>query len=121
MEGPDRPDLQETNSSSTRMIIPFQNENLLAEIESDDGFRKAVCCVPDLITVIDAQNGSAIGTQDYRYGLRVLVIGLACDPRWASPAGLKLGGPSAFRLDTKYELIGTYKQPRSVIAEFRPN
>jgi len=120
MERPNQPGNQELDSISMRMVIPFQNENLLAEIMNDGGSRKVVCCVPDLITVIDAQNGSAIGTQDYRYGLRVIVLGLACDPRWASPAGLKLGGPSAFGLDTEHEPIGTYKQPRSVIAEFLP-
>ncbi|KLO06736.1 DUF917-domain-containing protein [Schizopora paradoxa] len=119
MEGSNKADDQQPNAISGRMIIPFQNENLQAEIEHEDGSRKVVCCVPDLITVIDAQNGSAIGTQDYRYGLRVIVIGLACDPRWASPAGLKLGGPVAFGLDTKYEPIGVYKQPKSVVAEFR--
>ena len=34
--------------------------------------------VPDLITVINSQNGAALGTPDYRYGLRVTVIAFAC-------------------------------------------
>lgn len=97
------------------MVIPFQNENLCAEVikpneESEvsgtqtvygaDRYAKytlqIVCSVPDLIAVLDSQNGASIGTQDYRYGLRVTVIGLACDPRWASAEGLEIGGPEAF-------------------------
>ena len=55
-----------------------------------------VCTVPDLIAVLDSQSGSSIGTQDYRYGLRVTVIGLACDPCWTTERGLEVGGPVAF-------------------------
>ena len=52
--------------------------------------------MPDLIAVLDSQNGSSIGTQVYRYGLRVTVIGLSCDTRWTTPKGLEIGGPKAF-------------------------
>ena len=53
--------------------------------------------MPDLITVLDSQNGAALGTPDYRYGLRVTVIALAGHPRWtATPEGLQCGGPGAF-------------------------
>lgn len=31
--------------------------------------------VPDLIAVLDNQSGAALGTPDFKYGLRVLVIG----------------------------------------------
>ena len=96
--------------------------------------------MPDLIVVLDSRNGSSIGTQDYRYGLQVTVIGLACDPRWTTPDGLKLGGPHAFgyvsgafhrqfslltctqlthSLDVPYVPIGKYSKPRSVIEEYR--
>ncbi len=52
--------------------------------------------VPDLITVLDSQNGAALGTPDYRYGLRVTVIAMAGHPSWITPKGLANGGPTAF-------------------------
>ena len=52
--------------------------------------------VPDLITVLDSQNGAALGTPDYRYGLRVTVIAFAGHPSWITPEGLANGGPAAF-------------------------
>ncbi|THH04846.1 hypothetical protein EW145_g5222 [Phellinidium pouzarii] len=96
---------------------PTSNENLSAELIDGDS-RKMLCSVPDLIAVLDAQNGSSIGTQDYRYGLRVVVLGLACDPRWMTPEGLVIGGPKAFGLDIPYTPIGKYTEPRSVIQEY---
>ncbi len=56
-----------------------------------------VATVPDLITVLDSQKGVALGTPEYRYGLRVTVIALAGDEKWSkSEAGLNGGGPKAF-------------------------
>lgn len=93
--------------------------------------------------MLDSQNGASIGTQDYRYGLRVTVIGLACDPRWASAEGLEIGGPQAFgyvastklytsmsnklnndnfnllRMGLNYMPIAEYIAPKSVIEEYR--
>ena len=93
--------------------------------------------MPDLIAVLDSQNGTSIGTQDYRYGLRVTVLGIACDPRWTTAKGLDIGGPEAFgcvtrrkvqtnieliilhRMKTNYTPIAEYLAPRSVIDDFR--
>ena len=56
-----------------------------------------VATVPDLIAVLDAQNGSALGTPQYKYGLRVLVLGITAAPQWTgTERGIALGGPSAF-------------------------
>lgn len=41
-----------------------------------------IATVPDLISVLDAQDGEAIGTPDYRYGLLVIVIGITGSDRW---------------------------------------
>lgn len=68
-----------------RLVIPFQNENLYAYLTGLGGVRKVrvqaisppsivdsftthqmLATVPDLITVIDSQNGTALGTPDYR-------------------------------------------------------
>ncbi|KAI0682250.1 hydantoinase/oxoprolinase [Earliella scabrosa] len=103
-----------------KLVIPFQNENLYAYTESADGERKIHVTVPDLITVLDSQNGAALGTPDYRYGLRVTVIALAGHPSWTTtPEGLRCGGPAAFGLeDVPFTPIGTYRPPRSVVKEY---
>ena len=76
--------------------------------------------VPDLICIIDAQNGEAIGTPDYRYGLLVVVIGIVASEKWTStPRGIELGGPKGFGMDHfDYVPLGKFKKPRSVIDEF---
>ncbi|KAI9063547.1 DUF917-domain-containing protein [Trametes sanguinea] len=103
-----------------KLVIPFQNENLYAYVESATGEKKIHVTVPDLITVLDSQNGAALGTPDYRYGLRVTVIALAGHPSWtATPEGLACGGPTAFGLnDVPFVPIATYKEPASVIKEY---
>lgn len=59
--------------------------------------------VPDLIAVLDAQSGSALGTPQYKYGLRVLVLGITAAPQWTNTQrGLELGGPSAFGSVTSF-------------------
>ncbi|KAH8649793.1 hydantoinase [Xylariales sp. PMI_506] len=83
--------------------IPFKNENIAAirtfvpgskEVEKQED---VLAIVLDLITVIDAQNGEAIGTPEYRYGLLVIVLGIVASDRWTSTQrGLDIGGPSAF-------------------------
>lgn len=56
-----------------------------------------LAAVPDLIAVLDAQSGSALGTPEYKYGLRVLVLGITAAPQWTdTQRGLEVGGPSAF-------------------------
>ncbi|GAO46632.1 hypothetical protein SAICODRAFT_97302 [Saitoella complicata NRRL Y-17804] len=104
---------------SGKLRIPFKNENILAELELPDGAKQMLATVPDLICVLDSQNGRALGVPDYRYGLRVTVIGIAASPRWTdTPRGLELGGPRAFGYDIDYTPLGVYKQPRSVIEEY---
>ncbi|KAF9481135.1 DUF917-domain-containing protein [Pholiota conissans] len=111
-----------TNEDGATMLIPFQNENLCAYMESvnSDGSinRKVVASVPDLITILDSQSGSHLGTPEYSYGLRVTVIALAGHPLWRSDHGLKIGGPAAFALDHEFVPIGDYTEPRSVIEEY---
>ncbi|KAG1730811.1 hydantoinase [Suillus paluster] len=102
------------------LTIPFKNENLYAEHTADDARTTMVATVPDLIAVLDAQNGSALGTPDYKYGLRVLVVGITAAPQWTSTErGIALGGPSAFGFThIPYKPLGKYTQPRSVIEEY---
>ncbi|KAF5983541.1 d-amino acid hydantoin hydrolase (hydantoinase) [Fusarium coicis] len=104
--------------------IPFKNENIAAlrvhadrkeELQED-----ILAIVPDLVCVIDAQNGEAVGTPEYRYGLLVVVLGIAASDRWTgTERGIKIGGPEAFGLGhLKFEPLGKYFKPKSVIDEF---
>jgi DUF917 family protein len=77
--------------------IAFQNEFLIAQ-EGED----ALVTVPDLITILDAETGEPITTEDLRYGFRVVVLGIPCDARWRTPDGLKLVGPGYFGYDVPF-------------------
>lgn len=115
-----------------RIKIPFKNENIAAikladsaNVDTDDAGalerqEDVLAIVPDLIAVIDAQNGEAIGTPEYRYGQLVVVLGIAASDRWTgTERGISLGGPDAFGFDhLKYTPLGRFVKPRSVIEEF---
>ncbi|KAL7797302.1 hypothetical protein V8C37DRAFT_399914 [Trichoderma ceciliae] len=115
-----------TSSSSFRgtIKIPFKNENIAALRVRDDGREEqqedVLAIAPDLITVIDAQNGEAIGTPEYRYGLLVVVLGLAASDKWTgSQRGIEIGGPAGFGIDhLKFIPLGAFIKPQSVIDEF---
>jgi DUF917 family protein len=83
--------------SNSRLNIHFQNENLIA---IRDG--SVVATVPDLITIMDAENGFAMTNEDLRYGFRVDVLGIPCAPIWRSEAGIALSGPRHFRYNFDY-------------------
>lgn len=103
-----------------RIKIPFKNENIAAFKIKDDGTEEVLAVVPDLISVIDAQSGEAIGTPEYRYGLLVTVIGITASDKWTStPRGIEIGGPAAFGLtDIEYKPLGKFVKPVSVIDEY---
>lgn len=62
-----------------------------------NGKTEIIATVPDLISVLDAGNGRALGTPDYKYGQRVIVIGVTAAPQWTdTPRGLELGDLRAF-------------------------
>lgn len=70
--------------------------------------------------MIDAQNGEAIGTQEYRYDLLLVVIGITASEKWTSTQrGIDIGGPKGFGFnDLEYVPLGKLTKPRSVIDEF---
>jgi DUF917 family protein len=37
-----------------------------------------------------------------RYGFRVVVLGIPCNPKWRTPAGLEIVGPRYFGYDIDY-------------------
>ncbi|KAF3490740.1 hydantoinase [Arthroderma uncinatum] len=100
--------------------IPFKNENIYAKHISEQGEEKYVAMVPDLICVLDTQSGKALGVPEFRYGVMVTVLGIACSPRWTdTERGLEIGGPGAFGYhDLEYVPLGKYVQPKSVVKEY---
>jgi N-methylhydantoinase A/oxoprolinase/acetone carboxylase beta subunit/DUF917 family protein len=118
-----------------RVKIPFKNENIGVIRVADDytgdehlaGSGKpaeaqddVIALVPDLISVIDAQSGEAIGTQEYRYGLLVIVLGIAASDRWTgTQRGIDIGGPKGFGFNhLTFTPLGSYAKPMSVIDEY---
>ncbi len=77
--------------------LELQNENLVALEQG-----QVLASVPDLITVVDTETADAITTERVRYGQRVTVISMPCDPIWRTGAGLTAAGPRAFGYDFDY-------------------
>jgi DUF917 family protein len=106
----------------TKVIIriPFKNENAFVEAVLPTGESRILASVPDLIAVLDAETGAGLGTPEYKYGLKVMIIAIAASPRWTdTPRGMALGGPGSMGFDgIEYVPIGKYRKPRSVIDAF---
>lgn len=77
--------------------ISFQNEFLIGRTSD-----RVLITTPDLITMLDAETGHPITTEELRYGFRVAVLAIPCDPRWRSDEGLRLAGPRYFGYDVDY-------------------
>jgi DUF917 family protein len=71
--------------------IVFQNENLVAWHNGD-----IVCTVPDLICILNLDDGEPVQTEMLRYGLRVAVLGLPAARELKRPHTLQVIGPAAF-------------------------
>ncbi|KAJ6028442.1 hypothetical protein N7540_004018 [Penicillium herquei] len=103
-------EVEGTLSDSTKALIkiPFKNENAFVEAVCD-GESRILASVPDLIAVIDAETGSGLGTPEYKYGLKVVIIAIAASPRWTdTDRGMHLGGPGSMGFDeVKYTPIGS--------------
>lgn len=88
-----------------KLELLFQNELLLA---SKNG--KVLASTPDLICALDYETGKPITTETLRYGSRVHVIALACDPKWRTEKGIEVAGPKYFGYEIEYtpveELMG---------------
>ncbi|MFW6139017.1 MAG: DUF917 domain-containing protein [Spirochaetota bacterium] len=80
--------------------LEFQNENLIGYIDGTP-----CVMVPDLITVLDRENGRPITTENFRYGQRVAIIGIPCDAKWRTEKGLAQVGPRYFKYDVDYRPI----------------
>ncbi|HEY7031978.1 MAG TPA: DUF917 domain-containing protein [Thermomicrobiales bacterium] len=79
------------------MTVRFQNEHLVAMERGE-----VIISVPDLIAILDTERGEPITTENLRYGFRVTVVGIPCDAKWRTPAGLELAGPHHWGYDVEY-------------------
>ncbi|XP_053401722.1 uncharacterized protein LOC123549025 [Mercenaria mercenaria] len=83
--------------------VEFQNEFLVAR-EIGAGKDKVLVCVPDLITLMDADTAQPIQTEELKFGIRVAVVAMRASPMISSEQALKFVGPQAFGYgdDVKY-------------------
>lgn len=77
-----------------RLLIDFQNEYLIAR-PADDG-AEPLLTVPDLLVLIEAESGRALGSEMVRYGLRLEVLGMPAPRELRTAAALRTVGPAAF-------------------------
>jgi DUF917 family protein len=107
-----------SDGSKATISIPFKNENAYVEaVGVSQAQRRVLASVPDLIVVLDAETAQGLGTPDYKYGLKVVVIAVTASPRWTDTArGLELGGPASMGFpEIEYAPVGKYCTPGSVI------
>lgn len=92
--------------------LRFQNEFLVAEMSSAAGGAdlEVVATTPDLICVLETDTGEPVNTENIRYGNRITVIGVSCDPRWKTPEGLRRVGPRYFGYDFDHRRFPTDAQ-----------
>jgi DUF917 family protein len=90
--------LDEDRGRSFRLA--FQNEFAVGWLDD-----RPVVTTPDLICVMDAVSGEAIGTETLRYGQRVAVIVLPAPPILLTPKGLAHVGPRAFGYDLDFRSL----------------
>ncbi|PGH28925.1 hypothetical protein GX50_08331 [[Emmonsia] crescens] len=102
-----------------RVVVEFVNENLSAKAINYDGSEEYIAVVPDLIMLLDMSTGEAVGTPEYRYGLKIIVMVAAPHPLWTTERGLEIGGPPAFGLSAEYKPDLQYVKPKSVIEEYK--
>lgn len=77
-----------------RLVRIEAGSEFLAVVEDGD----PLACVPDVIALIDTRTAGVVQAEQVRYGLRVSVLRVPCDPVWHTPEGLRLAGPEAFGL-----------------------
>lgn len=83
--------------SGAVLEIGFQNEFLIARLNGE-----VAVTTPDLITLVDAENGEPISTEVLRYGLRVAALGLAAPRQLKTERALQVVGPAAFGYDIPF-------------------
>lgn len=90
--------IEGTGSDNGRLLrMEFQNENTVV---LENG--KVLASVPDIITAVDVHTARPIVTELLRYGQRVSIVALPCDPIWRTDAALAVVGPRTFSYEIDY-------------------
>ncbi|KAF1299534.1 hypothetical protein BAU15_02510 [Enterococcus sp. JM4C] len=89
-----------SRNKGEELELLFQNELLLAK---KDG--QVVASTPDLICALDYETGRPITTETLRYGARIHVIALPCDPKWRTEKGIEVAGPRYFGYQVDYQPV----------------
>jgi uncharacterized protein len=90
----------ESLPAGEQMSVEFQNEFLIARRNG-----VTVASTPDIISIVDTETLSNIGSESVRYGQRVKVIAIEAPALLTTPAALAVVGPRAFGLDLDYRSI----------------
>eukprot|EP01065_Artemidia_motanka_P015413 TRINITY_DN19240_c0_g1_i1.p1 TRINITY_DN19240_c0_g1~~TRINITY_DN19240_c0_g1_i1.p1 ORF type:complete len:963 (+),score=213.09 TRINITY_DN19240_c0_g1_i1:63-2891(+) len=85
--------------SGKEIKLDIQNECLLARSPSGE----VLASTPDLISMIDTLTGTAVFTEDVRYGMRVSVAVMPITKLMRTEAAIKVCGPAAFGYDVEYK------------------
>ncbi len=80
--------------------VDFQNEFTVGWLDGE-----ARVTVPDIICLLDATTGEAIGTEALRYGQRVKVVALPAPAVQTTAKGLEHVGPRAFGYDLDFRSV----------------
>jgi len=88
------------DDAGSSMEISFQNENLIAWRNGE-----VIATVPDLICIVNREDGEPITTEILRYGYRVAVIGIPSSPMLRTPEALAVVGPPSFGYELPFEPI----------------
>jgi len=74
-----------------------------SQVHGRDGI--FIATVPDLIMALELDTGEPVPVEEIRYGYRVAVVGLPCDSRWRTEAGLAIAGPRRFGYEMDYRPV----------------
>lgn len=99
-------ELVELDGSDT-LSIEFQNEFLVARRNEGD----VLASVPDLICIVDKDNGQPITTDALRYGQRVTVLGVPAPELLTTDEALEMIGPGAFGYEMDHRPLNTTQHP----------
>ncbi len=101
-----------------KVLIDFQNENLIARQIASDHQEQILAVVPDLICIVDSLTAAPITTEVLRYGLRATVLGIPAPALLRTAKALTVIGPQAFGYALDYRpLAGEYGSGTTAVDE----
>ncbi|MFT8879368.1 MAG: DUF917 domain-containing protein [Oenococcus sp.] len=80
--------------------ISFQNENIIFKMDG-----RVMITAPDIISMVDLDTLQPMTNEDLKYGKRVRILGLPCNAKWRTQAGIEMVGPRYFNYDVDYQPV----------------